>query len=103
MSNKEKKKYTVYVDDNFHYMDEEERYKGGEFDNCESAVKHCIEIVEDYLINAYKSGMTWNQLLSSYKTFGEDRWISSSDENCKFSAWNYAESKCKEICHPKKE
>ena len=102
MSNKEKKKYTVYVDDNFHYMDEEERYKSGEFDDCESAMKHCKEIVDEYLINAYKSGMTWDQLLSSYKSFGEDPWISSSDESCKFSAWNYAERRCKEICNTQK-
>ena len=24
-------KYTLYIDDNFHYMDEDERYKAGEF------------------------------------------------------------------------
>jgi hypothetical protein len=28
------KPYTVYVDDNFHYMDESERYKLGDFDDC---------------------------------------------------------------------
>lgn len=98
MSNKDNKKYIVYVDDNFHYMDEDERYKSGEFDDCESAKKRCMEIVDEYLINAYQSGMAWNQLWSSYKSFGEDPWIASSDVTCKFSAWDYAEKRCKEIC-----
>ena len=35
------KLYTVFVDDNFHYMDESERYKLGEFVDCASAVAAC--------------------------------------------------------------
>src|SRR5437879_6107440 len=37
--------YTVFVDDNFHYMDESERYKLGEFADCASAVAACKQIV----------------------------------------------------------
>ncbi|HKM51664.1 MAG TPA: hypothetical protein VJZ75_10850 [Candidatus Bathyarchaeia archaeon] len=95
------RRYRVCVDDNFHYMDDDERYIDGEFDDCESARKRCMEIVDVYLKNAYKDGMTFDQLLDSYESFGEDPWISSTDD-CKFSAWNYAEQRCKEICKTKR-
>jgi hypothetical protein len=32
------KKYEVYVDDNFHFLDESERYRLGAFETCEEAV-----------------------------------------------------------------
>lgn len=35
------KKYEVYVDDNFHFMDESERYKLGAFETCEEAIAAC--------------------------------------------------------------
>ena len=43
------KTYTVFVDDNFHYMDESERYKLGEFADCASAVAACKQIVDEFL------------------------------------------------------
>lgn len=42
----ETKKYIVMVDDNFHYMDEDERYQAGEFDTPQEAINLCKEIVE---------------------------------------------------------
>ncbi|MEB0112780.1 hypothetical protein QN397_15590 [Variovorax sp. RTB1] len=33
--------YVVMVDDNFHYMDESERYRLGEIDEAEVAIGHC--------------------------------------------------------------
>ena len=42
------KTYTVFVDDNFHYMDESERYKLGEFPDCASAVAACKQIVDEF-------------------------------------------------------
>ena len=43
------KPYTVFVDDNFHYMDESERYKLGEFADCASAMAACKQIVDEFL------------------------------------------------------
>jgi len=40
--------YTVFVDDNFHYMDESERYKLGDFPDCASAVAACKKIVDEF-------------------------------------------------------
>jgi hypothetical protein len=98
MSTVDSSKYQVYVDDNFHYMDESERYLAGVYDDCRAAVERCKEIVDRSLLNEYKQGMSAKELLDRYKSFGDDPWISSTDEKCKFSAWSYAEQRCKEIC-----
>ena len=90
--------YRVYVDDNFHYMDPDERYPAGAFPDCESARRQCISIVESSLQDQFKPGMTAAELLSRYHSFGEDPWISSPDPDCKFSAWTYAEQRVTEIC-----
>jgi hypothetical protein len=91
-------KYRVYVDDNFHYMEESERYLAGSFDDCQKAIEKCKEIVDSCLLHEYKQDMAAGELLARYKSFGEDPWISTSDKKCKFSAWSYAEQRSKEIC-----
>jgi hypothetical protein len=91
--------YTVFVDDNFHYMDESERYKLGDFSTCEAAIAACKAIVDEYLASAYEPGMNSSELLYCYHTFGEDPFIISGP-NCSFSAWDYAQQRCQEICTP---
>lgn len=98
MSTADRSKYRIYVDDNFHYMDESERYTAGVYDDCQAAIEKCKEIVDRSLLNEYKQGMSVRALFDRYKSFGDDPWISSSDEQCKFSAWSYAEQRCKEMC-----
>src|SRR5437016_4257548 len=83
------RKYNVYVDENSHYMDEDERRFACSYDDCETAVAACKKIVERSLTEQYQEGMTAERLLNLYKSFGEDPWISSTDDNCKFSAWDY--------------
>jgi len=87
-------KYEVFVDDNFHYMDEDERYKLGEFDTEEEAVAACKEIVDKFLLFNYKPGMTAEELYSHYTDFGEDPFVRPGS----FSAWTYAKERCPEIC-----
>lgn len=87
-------KYTVYVDDNFHYMDESERYRLGEFDDCAAAIAACKQIVDEFLLpNCGKS----EDLFASYTMFGEDPYILTDDPNCKFSAWGYARERVREL------
>jgi hypothetical protein len=93
------KTYTVFVDDNFHYMDESERYKLGEFPDCASAVAACKQIVDEFLASCGANNDT--ELYHQYVTFGEDPWISSEDSECKFSAWNYARERAKELARKK--
>ncbi len=88
MSNE--RKYEVWVDDNFHYADEEERYKSGEYDTYEEAEAKCKEIVgwslEEVHYNYYE-----------YQRWGDDPFIACngrpSPPKC-FSAWNYAKEQC---------
>ena len=71
--------YTVYVDDNFHYMDESERYKLGEFDDCAAAIAACKQIVDELLLpNLGQS----EDLLVTYGMFGEDPFIMTEDPDC---------------------
>ena len=51
-------KYTVYVDDKFHYMDEDERYKLGEFEDCAAAIAACRRIVDEFLFPIMASART---------------------------------------------
>jgi hypothetical protein len=90
--------YKIFVDDNAHYMDEDERRVGGVFSDCESAAARCRQIVDRCLSEQYEKGMSEDELLSQYKSFGEDPWISSADGNCKFSAWTYAEQTVRKLC-----
>jgi hypothetical protein len=103
MANSKTLKYQVYVDDNFHYMDEDQRYLDGSYADCQSAINRCMQIVDGFLMSAYKEGMPAEELLSKYTSFGEDPWITSKEDECKFSAWTYAERKCKEICNAVKD
>ena len=97
MASTEAKRYIVYVDDNFHHMDKSERYKLGEYTTCKEAISACKLIVEEYMEKGYSDTVTYEELYKGYTTFGEDPFIQSDDENCKFSAWDYAKKRCKEL------
>jgi hypothetical protein len=94
------KVYTVFVDDNFHYMDESERYKLGEFADCASAVAACKKIVDEFFETCNLNN-TDGEIFKQYTFFGEDPWISSQDSECKFSAWNYARERAKALAQKK--
>lgn len=92
--------YQVLIDDNFHYQDESERVKHGVFATPEEAVMACQSIVDGYLTDAFKPGMTADDLFQSYTAFGEDPFIVSDgpgDASVRFSAWDYARRRCAEI------
>lgn len=91
-------KLTVLVDDNFHYQDENERYKMGEFDNLAAAISACQCIVDEYLAKAHKPGMLAADLYKSYTSFGEDPFIVGADQIVPFSARDYAKQRCQDIC-----
>ena len=89
--------YTVFVDDNFHYMDESERYKLGEFPDCAAATAACKRIVDEFVERVDSNGSA-EDLFRQYTSFGEDPWIASDDPECpKFSAWEYARQRCREL------
>ena len=91
--------FKVFVDDNFHYRDEEERYELGKFTTAEDAIRAAQRIVDEYLADAYRPGMTADVLFRSYTSFGEDPFIvAPSTEKVDFSAWSYARQRCAELC-----
>lgn len=90
--------FTVFVDDNFHYMDETERTTHGTFATAEEAVAACKRIVMDSVRSNFRSGMTADELYDSYKSFGDDPFVvSSAGGDVEFSAWEYAKQLCAEI------
>lgn len=89
-------RYTVYVDDNFHFMDKSERYKLREFDACQSAVAACKQIVDEFLERCDPNAGA-DAMFNQYASFGEDPWVSSDDPDCKFSAWEYAKERCSQL------
>ena len=91
-------KYRVLVDDNFHYMDESERYQLGEFDSLEAAMAACKRVVDEFLISTFRPGMSPGDLLTQYAFFGEDPFVASGDGTVPFSARDYASERVREIC-----
>ena len=89
-------KYTVKVDDNFHYGDESERYILGEFDTREEALIACKKIVDDYFERIEKGKHSFKELWEGYMLYGEDPFISGDDNATRFSAWDYAKERCRE-------
>lgn len=91
--------YRVLVDDNFHYMEEDERTTYGEFETLEAAIEACKNIVDQWLQSAYSPGMTAESLSSSYVNFGEDPFIVGPGvSGVPFSAWTYAAQRAVEMC-----
>ena len=91
-------KYTLLCDDNFHYMEESEREVIGDFESAEAAIAAAKGIVDRDLLKFHRSGMDAGQLYAHYQSFGLDPFIRSDDRSCVFSAWTYAETRCREIC-----
>ena len=67
--------YVVRVDDNFHFMDESERIDAGEYETYQEAEERGKEIVERNLQECLMENKTAQELLSTYKMYGEDPFI----------------------------
>ncbi len=92
------KKYTVQVDDNYHYMDESERYAAGSYSTLEEAIKTCEEITIDSLKSFYESGITAGKLSAQWAMFGEDPYITGDVDQVEFSARKFvSEELCNQI------
>jgi hypothetical protein len=92
-------RYRVMVDDNYHYMDESERYQLGEYATLEEAVEACRNVVDRFLEETYRPGMTSGELITQYSMFGEDPWVQGgAPGSVPFSARDYASRRVREIC-----
>ena len=79
-------------------MDESERLWAGDFSSLSKAIAKAKCIMDHCLAEAYKEGMTAEEFNSSYIMFGEGPFIAGGPPESDFSAWDYAEARCKEIC-----
>ncbi len=89
--------YSVYVDDNYHYMDEEARYKLGDFATLDDAVAACKRIVDGFLKVEVPLDITAAERYEQYTGFGPDPFIVTDDPGAgspPFSAWSYAKERC---------
>ena len=87
--------YKVIVDENFHFMDEDESCTAAEYTSAEEAGVHCKKIIDDYLDRVHKSGMSANDLWRSWSGFGESPRISGPAE---FSVVEYTKQPCEVLC-----
>ena len=92
--------YRVLVDDNFHYMDEEERYEHGSFATADEAIAACKRIVDEDLAQYFKPGIDGSALYEMYTLFGDDPFVvqDTHDAQVAFSAWDYAKGRANEMC-----
>lgn len=96
MSDDIAKPYTVLVDDNFDYMEEEKRYKHGDYAMLAEAVQACQAIVDACRQRGYHPGISATKLYEGYVADGEDPFILGP--SAKFSAWTYAKQRCEVLC-----
>ena len=95
-------RYKVMIDDNFHYMDEDERWQLGTFPTAEAAIAACRRLVDRSLIDSYEDGATADKLFEHYTSFGDDPFIVALEDAPKvsFSAWTYARQRAAELTAP---
>ena len=85
--------YKVWIDDNFHFMDENERLFHGEFSSPTQAILACQKIVDADVESITKDETDPDKAYESYVCFGDDPWIEGID----FSAFEYAKLKIQEV------
>lgn len=68
--------FRSFIDDNFHHMDEGSRTTGPVFPDYEKALRWTCAVVDASLCELWQPGITPPGLLSQYRMFGDDPWIS---------------------------
>ena len=91
-------KYEVCVDDNYHYMDESERYTAGSYHSLEKAIEKCKKITISSLEELCEKGITPERLSAQWSMFGEDPFIVGAGGSVPFSARKFITTElCKAI------
>lgn len=87
--------YAVDVDDNFHFMDEDERWRLGRFATYEEAVAAAKRLIEEFF-DCDISEKTAEELFEGYMMMGDDPFIfpvgGAPEPPDRFSAWDYAKA-----------
>lgn len=86
--------YYLLIYDNFHYGDEDDFDRSGEFQTLEEAVEEAKKIVKNGILHLWQTGTNVENLMSAWWDFGTDVSVRSTESNHKgvlFSARDYAE------------
>ena len=85
--------YRIDVDDNFHYMDERERWTLVTFATYPEALAAAMQRVDKFFVKV-EAGKTAEKLYAEYVAMGDDPFIvpcgGAPAPEKRFSAWNYA-------------
>lgn len=85
--------FRVYVDDNYHYMDQDEQWILGVFDTEADAVAAAKSLVTKSVTSMHESGMSAGEVFARYKMFGDDPFIvGEGHDRRSFHAWDFAQS-----------
>jgi hypothetical protein len=98
--------YRVMIDDNFHYLEDDERSTYGTVATAEQALDICRKLVDQSLMHQYQQGgVTAEALYDRYTDFGDDPFVVALDgaPDVKFSAWSYAKQRAAELTAPGEE
>ena len=97
--------YKLFVDENFHFMDADERYCFGSYPTYGEAVTAAKKIIDDFLTNGDRSTMTAEELFTGWVHYGDspfivERIITEHEQKTTdlFSAREYTRARCQEIC-----
>ena len=90
-------KHTVYIDDNFHYMDDSSSYTLGVFNSWSDAVNAAKAVIDEFLLDKWQDCGNTKKLMEAYCMFGEEPSIDKQNLFKRFSARKYAKKKCKEL------
>lgn len=85
--------FSIFVHDNFNYMQASEVSKRGDYATWGLAVIEAQRIVDLCLREGHKPGMTSADLYDYYVHFGDDPQIHPVPPGEKFSAWDYAKKR----------
>lgn len=90
--------FTVYVRDNFHYMDPEAEYRDSTHATLAEAIARCQQIVDADLGD--QPGTNARAMVEYYRMFGDDPYIvgDATAGTTPFSAWEYAEQRARQLC-----
>ncbi len=93
--------YKVMVDDNFHYMDEDERWEFANVTTADEALAACRKLVDWSLLREYewRRGQTAELLFDRYVSFGDEPFVVASEgaEKIEFSARTHARERAELI------
>ena len=94
-------RYRVVVYDNFHYQEADARTEAGVYETVDAAIAACRGIVDRWLAEEMRPGISAESLYDRYVSFGDDPSIVAIDgaeEGAAFSAWTYAKERCRVLC-----